>query len=200
DGIIRAAEFASVDPYRASTHNKGIMNGIDAVAIATGNDWRAIEAAAHAYAAQSTHYSPLANWYKSDDGHLMGVIDIPLKVGTVGGSLKSNKTVALAHRILRTERATELAEVMGAVGLAQNLSALRSLGTEGIQKGHMTLHARSVASTAGTPEALFDKVLERLLESGEIKVWKAREIIEELRREQGRAAVVSAEKEAHGSE
>lgn len=200
DGIIRAAEFASVDPYRASTHNKGIMNGIDAAAIATGNDWRAIEAAAHAYAAQGERYSPLTNWYKGDDGHLIGTIDIPLKVGTVGGSLKSNKTVGLAHRILRTERATELAEVMGAVGLAQNLSALRSLGTEGIQKGHMTLHARSVASTAGTPEELFDKVLERLLESGEIKVWKAKEIVEELRREQQEVIELSTETEAEGTE
>src|SRR5699024_2167144 len=111
DGIVRAAEFASVDPYRATTHNKGIMNGIDAVAIATGNDWRAIESAAHAYAAQSAHYSPLANWFKGSRGHLVGTIDIPLKVGTVGGSLKSNKTVALAHRILGVESATELAEV-----------------------------------------------------------------------------------------
>lgn len=184
DGIIRATEFASVDPYRASTHNKGIMNGIDAVAIATGNDWRAIEAAAHSYASQGDRYSPLTNWYQGEDGNLIGTIDIPLKVGTVGGSLKSNKTVGLAHRILGTERASELAEVMGAVGLAQNLSALRSLGTEGIQKGHMTLHARSVASTAGTPNELFDKVLERLLESGEIKVWRAKEIIEDLRKEQ----------------
>src|SRR5699024_1571934 len=153
---------------------------VDAVAVATGNDWRAIEAAAHSFAAQGERYSPLTNWYKNEAGDLVGTIDIPLKVGTVGGSLKSNKSVGLAHRILGAEKATVLAEVMGAVGLAQNLSALRSLGTEGIQKGHMTLHARSVASTAGTPEKLFDKVLERLLESGEVKVWKAKEIIEEL--------------------
>jgi len=199
DGIIRAAEFAAVDPYRASTHNKGVMNGVDAVAVATGNDWRAIEAAAHSFAAQGERYSPLTNWYKNEAGDLVGTIDIPLKVGTVGGSLKSNKTVGLAHRILGAEKATVLAEVMGAVGLAQNLSALRSLGTEGIQKGHMTLHARSVASTAGTPEKLFDKVLERLLESGEVKVWKAKEIIEELRQEE-QTTTKAAKREANGSE
>jgi len=188
DGIIRAAEFAAIDPYRASTHNKGIMNGIDPLAIATGNDWRAIESAAHAYAARSGRYTSLTNWYKNENGDLVGTIDIPLKVGTVGGSLKSNKAVGIAHRILGIESATELAEVMGAVGLAQNFSALRSLGTEGIQRGHMTLHARSVASTAGAPAELFEKVLERLVESGEIKVWKAKEIIEELRGEQKIAA------------
>src|SRR5690625_5118448 len=180
DGIIVANDFARIDPYRAATHNKGIMNGIDPLAIATGNDWRAIEAAAHAYAGQGGHYSSLTNWFKKDSGALVGTIEIPLKVGIVGGSLKSNKSVGLAHRILGIESATELAEVMGAVGLAQNLSALRSLGTEGIQRGHMTLHARSVASTAGAPPELFDKVLERLLDSGKIKVWKAKEIINEL--------------------
>ncbi len=183
DGIIRAAEFASVDPYRASTHNKGIMNGIDPVAIATGNDWRAIEAAAHTFAARSGRYTSLTNWFKNDNGDLVGTIDIPMKVGTVGGSLKSNKAVAISHRILGVTSATELAEVMGAVGLAQNFSALRSLGTEGIQRGHMTLHARSVTSTAGARPEIFEEVLERLVESGEIKVWKAKEIIEEIETE-----------------
>src|SRR5690554_1879568 len=191
EGIVRASEFAAVDPYRASTHNKGIMNGIDPVAIATGNDWRAIEAAAHSFAAQSGHYSPLTTWFKNDRGALEGTIEIPLKVGIVGGSLNSNKMVGLAHRILGIESATELAQVMGAVGLAQNLSALRSLGTEGIQRGHMTLHARSVASTAGAPAELFDKVLELLLDSGEIKVWKAKEIIEQLNREPIKASDVA---------
>lgn len=189
DGIIRAAEFAAIDPYRASTHNKGIMNGIDPLAIATGNDWRAIEAAAHAFAARSGRYTSLTNWFKNDKGDLVGTIDIPLKVGTVGGSLKSNKAVGIAHRILGIESATELAEVMGAVGLAQNFSALRSLGTEGIQRGHMTLHARSVASTAGAPADLFEEVLERLVESGEIKVWKAQQIIEELQKEKKIGAI-----------
>jgi hydroxymethylglutaryl-CoA reductase len=134
DGIIRAAEFASVDPYRASTHNKGIMNGIDPVAIATGNDWRAIEAAAHAFASRGGRYTSLTNWFKNDKGDLVGTIDIPMKVGIVGGSLNSNKAVAISHRILGVRSATELAEVIGAVGLAQNFSALRSLGTEGIQQ------------------------------------------------------------------
>lgn len=189
DGIIRAAEFAAIDPYRASTHNKGIMNGIDPLAIATGNDWRAIEAAAHAFAARSGRYTSLTNWFKNEKGDLVGTIDIPLKVGTVGGSLKSNKAVGIAHRLIGTESATELAEVMGAVGLAQNFSALRSLGTEGIQRGHMTLHARSVASTAGAPADLFEEVLERLVESGEIKVWKAKEIIEELQNKKKMGAV-----------
>lgn len=197
DGIIRAAEFAAVDPYRASTHNKGIMNGIDPLAIATGNDWRAIEAAAHAYAARTGRYTSLTNWFKNESGDLVGTIDIPLKVGTVGGSLKSNKAVGIAHRILGIETATELAEVMGAVGLAQNFSALRSLGTEGIQRGHMTLHARSVASTAGAPADLFEQVLERLVESGEIKVWKAKEIIQELQKEKqiGQVSAPSVQKD-----
>ncbi|HMB98555.1 MAG TPA: hydroxymethylglutaryl-CoA reductase, degradative [Balneolaceae bacterium] len=195
DGIIRAAEFASTDPYRAATHNKGIMNGIDPVAIATGNDWRAIEAAAHAYAARGNRYTSLTNWFKSDQGNLVGTIDIPMKVGIVGGSLNSNKAVGIAHRILHIESATELAEVMGAVGLAQNFSALRALGTEGIQRGHMTLHARSVTSTAGAPADIFEQVLERLVESGEIKVWKAKEIIEELKQQKLKAGTVVAEKE-----
>lgn len=195
DGIIRAAEFAAVDPYRASTHNKGIMNGIDPVAIATGNDWRAIEAAAHAYAARGSHYTSLTNWFKNDNGDLVGTIDIPIKVGTVGGSLKSNRAVAIAQRIIGVESARELAEVMGAVGLAQNFSALRSLGTEGIQRGHMTLHARSVASTAGTPAHLFEEVLEKLVDSGEIKVWKAKEIVADLMEKEAGPEAVSREEE-----
>ena len=180
DGIIIAAEFAVVDPYRAATHNKGIMNGIDAVALATGNDWRAIEAAAHAHAARGGHYSSLSRWTKNDDGDLVGWMEIPLKVGTVGGPLQSNPTVALNHRLINTQSARELAEVMGAVGLAQNFAALRALASEGIQHGHMTLHARSVATAAGATAEIFDAVVERLIESGQIKVWRAREIIAEV--------------------
>ena len=180
DGIILANDLATVDPYRATTHNKGIMNGVDAVAIATGNDWRAIEAAAHAYAARSGRYSSLTRWYKNELGDLVGEIELPLKVGTVGGSLETNSTVRIAHRLLGSPNARELASVMGAVGLAQNFAALRALSTEGIQQGHMTLHARSVASTADVPEEIFDTVVEALIESGEIKVWKAREIVEAL--------------------
>ncbi|NBB92677.1 MAG: hydroxymethylglutaryl-CoA reductase, degradative [Gammaproteobacteria bacterium] len=181
DGIIVANDFARIDPYRAATHNKGIMNGIDAVALATGNDWRAIEAGAHAYAARGGRYASLTQWYKDDNGDLIGELEIPIKVGTVGGPLQTNPTVALNMRLLGVESARELAEVMGAVGLAQNFSAIRALVTEGIQQGHMTLHARSVATAAGTPPDLFDTVVERLIASGEIKIWKAEEIIAEVR-------------------
>ncbi|MEO0813546.1 MAG: hydroxymethylglutaryl-CoA reductase, degradative, partial [Myxococcota bacterium] len=180
DGVILANDFATADPYRAATHNKGIMNGIDAVAIATGNDWRAIEAAAHAYAARGGHYSSLTKWFADSDGNLVGEIELPLKVGTVGGPLQSNPAVAIAHRIVGVKRATELAEIMAAVGLAQNFSAIRALSTEGIQQGHMTLHARTVANAAGAPPELFERVVEELIESGEIKVWKAEEIVQRL--------------------
>ena len=183
DGIVIAGGFANVDPYRAATHNKGIMNGIDAVALATGNDWRAVEAGAHAYAARGSHYTSLTRWYKDDAGCLVGEIELPLKVGIVGGSLESNPTVDLNLRLLNVESACELAEVMGAVGLAQNFAALRALATEGIQQGHMTLHARSVVTAAGAPPELFDTVVERIVASGEIKVWKATELIHQVRAE-----------------
>ncbi len=183
DGIILANDLAVVDPYRAATHNKGIMNGVDAMAIATGNDWRAIEAAAHAYAARSGRYRALTRWYRHDSGDLAGEIEIPMKVGTVGGSLETNPSVRINHRLLGSPDARTLAGIMAAVGLAQNFAALRALSTDGIQQNHMTLHARSVASTAGVPEALFDTVVEALIESGEIKVWKAREIVKNLSRQ-----------------
>ncbi len=182
DGIILATDLAMVDPYRATTHNKGIMNGVDAVAIATGNDWRAIESAAHAYAARDGRYTSLTRWYADDNGDLMGEIEIPMKVGTVGGSLETNPSVRINHRLLGSPSATELAGIMATVGLAQNFAALRALSTDGIQQGHMTLHARSVASTANVPEDLFDTVVDSLIESGEIKVWKAREIARNLAR------------------
>ncbi len=181
DGIIIAGEFAEIDPYRATTHNKGIMNGVDAVALATGNDWRAVEAGAHAFAARGSRYTSLSRWRKDEEGALVGEIEIPLKVGIVGGSLQSNPTVTFNLRLLGVESARELAEVMGAVGLAQNFAALRALATEGIQQGHMTLHARSVVSAAGAPPELFDDVVERVVKSGEIKVWKAKELIEEVK-------------------
>jgi hydroxymethylglutaryl-CoA reductase len=182
DGIILANEFASVDPYRAATHNKGIMNGIDAVALATGNDWRAIEAGAHAWAARGSHYASLTQWTRGADGALEGQLEIPLKVGTVGGPLQSNPTVGMNLRMLGVKSARELAEVMGAVGLAQNFSAIRALVTEGIQQGHMTLHARSVVAAAGAGPEVFETVVDRLIESGDIKIWKAREIIDTLAR------------------
>lgn len=180
DGIVLAAEFAAMDPYRATTHNKGIMNGIDAVAIATGNDWRAIEAAAHAYAAGSGHYAPLTSWTADDAGNLVGEIELPLKVGIVGGQVESNPAVRIAHAILGVSTAVELAEVMAAVGLAQNFSALKALSTDGIQPGHMRLHARSVAVAAGATGIRFDEVVNRLVASGDIKVWKARHILDVL--------------------
>jgi len=199
DGIIVANDFARIDPYRAATHNKGIMNGIDALALATGNDWRAIESGAHAYAARGGRYASLTQWYKDDEGDLIGELEIPIKVGTVGGPLQTNPTVALNMRMLGVESARELAEVMGAVGLAQNFSAIRALVTEGIQQGHMTLHARSVATAAGTPPELFDTVVERLIASGEIKIWKAEELITEVR-SQAKPSTVTVEEPARPKE
>ncbi|MFT7653666.1 MAG: hydroxymethylglutaryl-CoA reductase [Candidatus Azotimanducaceae bacterium] len=186
DGIILANDLALVDPYRATTHNKGIMNGVDAVALATGNDWRAIEAAAHAYAAREGRYKALTRWYKNSSGDLVGEIKIPMKVGTVGGSLESNPSVKINHRLLGSPNATELASIMSAIGLAQNFAALRALSTNGIQQNHMNLHARSVASTAAVPEEYFETVVESLIESGEIKVWKAQEIVKNLARHAAR--------------
>lgn len=185
DGIVIASQFAAVDPHRAATHNKGIMNGIDAVALATGNDWRAVEAGAHAYAARGPRYTSLSRWSKGDDGALVGSIELPLRVGIVGGPMQSNPSVSMNLRLTRVESSQELAELMAAVGLAQNFSALRALVTDGIQRGHMTLHARTVATAAGATPEIFDTVVERLVESGEIKVWKAREIVAEIRAQLG---------------
>jgi len=180
DGIIVATDFAHVDPYRAATHNKGVMNGIDAVALATGNDWRAIEAGAHAYAARHGRYGSLTRWSKDENGNLLGHIEIPIKVGLVGAPLESNPGVAMNLRMIGVESATELAEVMAAVGLAQNFAALKALATEGIQTGHMTLHARSVVKAADAPDELFDETVDLLVRSNEIKVWKAEEIVAQL--------------------
>jgi hydroxymethylglutaryl-CoA reductase len=185
DGIAVASQFAAIDPYRAATHNKGIMNGIDAVALATGNDWRAVEAGAHAYAARGTHYTSLSRWYKDDDGDLAGDIELPIRVGIVGGPLQSNPSVTMNLRMTRVESSRELAELMGAVGLAQNFAALRALATEGISRGHMTLHARSVVTAAGATPEIFDTVTERLVKTGEIKIWKAKELIDEVRGQTG---------------
>ncbi len=198
DGIILANDLATVDPYRAATHNKGVMNGVDAVALATGNDWRAIEAAAHAYAARSGRYSALTKWYKNAKGDLVGEIELPMKVGTVGGSLETNPTVRINHRLLGSPGATELAGVMATVGLAQNFAALRALATEGIQQGHMTLHARSVATSAAIPAHLFEEVVEGLIESGEIKVWKAQELAATLSNERVVRAVSEPRSQACG--
>jgi len=179
DRIVLASDIASADPYRAATHNKGIMNGIDALAIATGNDWRAIEAGAHAYAASTGTYRPLATWSTDGNGDLLGEIVIPLKVGVVGGNLDANGSAALGLRISGVAAATELAELMAAVGLAQNFAALRALATSGIQEGHMKLHARSVAASAGVPDELFDDVVAELVTGGDVKAWRAAEIVAE---------------------
>lgn len=182
DRIVQASDLAQVDPYRATTHNKGIMNGVDALALATGNDWRAIEAAAHAYAARDGRYRALSRWARNADGDLVGKIEMPMKVGTVGGAVKNNPAARISNRLLGSPNASDLAGLIAAVGLAQNLAALRALATYGIQQGHMTLHARSVATSAGVQDAQFEAVVERLIESGEIKEWKAKEIERDLSR------------------
>jgi hydroxymethylglutaryl-CoA reductase len=181
--IIEAHALAEVDPYRAATHNKGIMNGIDAVAIATGNDWRAIEAGAHAYAARGGRYTSLTTWEEDADGNLVGRIELPLAVGVVGGATKVHPTAKVALKILGVKSARELAEVMAAVGLAQNLAALRALATEGIQIGHMRLHARQVAMAAGAEGELIDEVAARLVSEGRIRLNRAKEVLEELSRQ-----------------
>lgn len=180
DGIIYAHTFAEADPYRAVTHNKGIMNGIIAVVIATGNDTRAIEAGAHAYAAKSGQYSPLSTWEKDAEGNLVGTLELPMAVGLVGGATKVNPGSQVAIRILGVKSATELGEIIGAVGLAQNLAALRALTTEGIQKGHMSLHAKNIAVMAGATGNLIDEVARRLVKDKKVRVDRAKEILEEL--------------------
>ena len=180
DRIILANDLALADPYRATTHNKGIMNGIDAVAIATGNDWRSIEAAVHAYASREGQYKGLTQWYANADGDLRGEIELPLKVGIVGGSLQTNPTVKLNQKLLGIASAKDLTEIMAAVGLAQNFAAIRALSTVGIQQGHMTLHARSVALAAKTPEKYFDQVVQQMVSENNIKIWRATEILEQL--------------------
>jgi hydroxymethylglutaryl-CoA reductase len=180
DGIVLANDFANADPYRAATHNKGIMNGIDAVALATGNDWRSVEAGAHAFAAREQAYRALTSWTTDESGELLGKLTIPIKIGVVGGSQAANPSAAIGLRITGAKSAQELARLMGAVGLAQNFAALRALVTDGIQKGHMGLHARSVAASAGAPEEIFDDVVAGMVESGDVKPWKAEELIKSM--------------------
>ncbi len=182
DGIVLAWAFADADPYRAATHNKGIMNGVDAVVIATANDWRAVEAGAHAYAARWGVYKPLSVWEKNEDGDLVGTLEMPLAVGIIGGATRVHPMAQLSLKILGVKTAKELAEVIGAVGLAQNLAALRALATEGIQKGHMKLHARNIAVMAGATGELIDKVAEILIKHGRIRFDYAKEVLEKLKR------------------
>ncbi|MEM2910059.1 MAG: hydroxymethylglutaryl-CoA reductase, degradative [Nitrososphaerota archaeon] len=184
-GIVYAWAFAAADPYRAATHNKGIMNGIDAVVIATGNDWRAVEAGAHAYAARNGRYEPLSRWELDERGDLVGTLEMPLALGIVGGATKTNPLARICLKILRVKTAFELAEVVGAVGLAQNLAALRALAAEGIQRGHMSLHAKNVAVMAGAVGDEVEKVAEMMVKDGVIRLDRAVEILQKLR---GRAA------------
>jgi len=185
DGIIEAYLFAEADPYRCATHNKGIMNGIDAVVLATGNDTRAIEAGAHAYAARSGSYKPLTVFEKTPEGDLAGTIELPMAVGLVGGATKVHPTAKASIRLLGVKTAQELGEITAAVGLAQNMAALRALATEGIQKGHMTLHAKNIVASVGCPPELVDKVVERIVSEKKIRMDRALEVIEELKRKQG---------------
>jgi hydroxymethylglutaryl-CoA reductase len=180
-GVVEAYAMAAVDPYRAATHNKGIMNGVDAVVIATGNDWRAIEAGAHSYATRSGRYLPLSQWDMDSDGNLLGTLEMPIAVGIVGGATKVHPSAQVALKILRVETAVELSGVIAAVGLAQNLAAVRALATEGIQRGHMELHARQVALSVGSTGEEIEQVAGRLVAERVIRPDRAQEILEELR-------------------
>ncbi|GAP21495.1 3-hydroxy-3-methylglutaryl-CoA reductase [Leptolinea tardivitalis] len=180
DGIIEAWAFAAVDPYRAATHNKGIMNGVDAVVIATGNDWRAVEAGAHAFAARSGRYTSLSTWGQDKDGSLVGSLEMPMAVGIVGGATRVHPGAKAAVKLLGVQTARELAEIIVSVGLAQNMAALRALATEGIQRGHMTLHARQVAAAAGAEGAMIDRVADRMVQEKTIRIDRAQEILKEI--------------------
>jgi hydroxymethylglutaryl-CoA reductase len=179
NGIINASAFAAADPYRAATHNKGAMNGIIAVVLATGNDHRAIEAGAHAYAAIEGQYTSLSTWEKTDEGDLKGIIELPMAVGLIGGAVRTHPIAKIALKILGVKTANEFAEVLAAVGLAQNLAALRALAHEGIQRGHMSLHARNIAIAAGAGE-IADLVAERMVKERKIRMDRAKELIKEL--------------------
>ena len=188
DAVAAASRFAELDPFRAATHNKGIMNGVDAVLLATGNDWRGAEAGAHAYAAQSGSYRPLATWRRSPAG-LVGELSLPLAVGTVGGALHLHAGARLALAILAASSARELAKVAAAAGLASNLAALRALAGNGIQRGHMALHARLVARAAGATGDLVERVASEIAALGDVKPERAREILGRLRVELERGPV-----------
>jgi hydroxymethylglutaryl-CoA reductase len=177
-----ASILAEADPYRAVTHNKGIMNGIISVALATAQDHRAIEAGAHAYASRTGVYKPLSKWEVDEEGFLNGYLELPLQVGTVGGATRVHPVSKIALKILGVNTAKELAEVMAAVGLAQNLAALRALVTEGIQRGHMRLHARNLAIMAGATGDLVDRVVERMIRDGKIRYDYAKELVEKALR------------------
>src|SRR5438477_2808528 len=186
-GIAEASRFADADPYRACTHNKGVMNGVDAVALATGNDWRAIEAGAHAYCARNGRYEAMTKWWVSG-GALHGSIEIPIQVGTVGGAVKANPLIPVLLKMMGNPGAQKLAGIMAAVGLAQNMAALRALGSVGIQKGHMALHARNLAVSAGAKGSAVEEVARALIAAGEIKLHRAQEILAKLAATRGPSA------------
>jgi len=181
DGIIEAWAFAAADPYRAATHNKGIMNGVDAVVIATGNDWRAIEAGAHAYAARDGRYTSLSTWGKDEDGNLTGELEMPMAVGIIGGATRVHPAAKAALKLMGVQSAAELAGIIVSVGLAQNLAALRALATEGIQRGHMSLHARQVAIAAGAVGDQIDKVAAKMVAEKTVRIDRAEEIMKSLK-------------------
>ena len=177
DGVIEAWAFAEADPYRAATHNKGIMNGVDAVLLAIGNDWRAVEAGAHAYAARGDHYSSLSTWTAGEDGSLKGSLTLPLAIGIVGGATRVHPAAKTNLKLMGVEHASDLGEIIASVGLAQNLAALRALATEGIQKGHMTLHARQVALAAGAADEQVEALARELTAVGKITLSEATRIL-----------------------
>lgn len=179
DKILQAYAFAVADPFRCATHNKGIMNGVSAVVLATGNDTRAIEAGAHSYAARSGHYTSLTTWEKNSEADLVGTLEMPMAVGTVGGATASNPIAKLAVKMLGVKTARELAEVICAVGLAQNLAALRALASEGIQRGHMRLHARNIAIGVGATGDLIDRITSQMVTEHKIRVDRAKELLEQ---------------------
>ena len=177
DKIILAYTFAEADPFRATTHNKGIMNGISAVVLATGNDTRAIEAGAHAYASITGSYKPLTKWEKDNNGDLVGTIELPLALGLVGGATKIHPTAKTVVKILGVKSATELGEIIASVGLAQNLAAIKALATEGIQRGHMSLHAKNIASVAGAKGEELDRIVKKMIEDKNINLEYAKSLL-----------------------
>ncbi len=181
DGIIQAYAFAAADPYRAATHNKGILNGVIGVVLATCNDHRAVEAGAHAYAARKGVYGSLSTWEKNENGDLVGALELPVAVGVVGGLTGVHPIAKIALKILKVKTAREFGEVLAAVGLAQNLGALRALSHEGIQRGHMRLHAKNFAMSAGATGDLIDLVVERMIEERKIRLDRAKELVDEYR-------------------
>lgn len=180
EGIMQAYAFALADQYRCATHNKGIMNGITALALATGNDTRAIEAGAHAYAAMSGRYRPLTTWEVNDDGDLVGKIELPVAVGVIGGATAAHPVAKVCKKILGVKSARELGEVMAALGLAQNLAAMRALATEGIQRGHLKLHARNIAATAGAKGQAIDKIASMMIAEGRVSYDRALELVKKM--------------------